>query len=45
MRTTLALDDHLRSGDATLTRLLDNSAVLAHPWVIGELALGNLGSP
>jgi len=34
--------DHLRSGDATLARLLDNSAVLAHPWVIGELALGNL---
>ncbi len=34
--------DHLRSGDATLARLLDNSAVLAHPWVTGELALGNL---
>lgn len=34
--------DHLRSGDATLLRLLGNSAVLAHPWVTGELALGNL---
>jgi predicted nucleic acid-binding protein len=34
--------DHLRSGDATLSGLLDNSAVLAHPWVTGELALGNL---
>lgn len=34
--------DHLRSGDATLARLLDHSAVLAHPWVTGELALGNL---
>jgi predicted nucleic acid-binding protein len=34
--------DHLRSGDAILTELLVNSAVLAHPWVIGELALGNL---
>lgn len=34
--------DHLRSGDATLARLLDNSAVLAHPWVTGELALGSL---
>lgn len=34
--------DHLRSGDATLLRLLDNSAVVAHPWVTGELALGNL---
>ena len=35
--------DHLRSGDENLARLLGNSAVLAHPWVIGELALGNLG--
>lgn len=34
--------DHLRSGDATLAGLLNGSAVLAHPWVIGELALGNL---
>ncbi len=34
--------DHLRSGDATLARLLGNGAVLAHPWVTGELALGNL---
>lgn len=34
--------DHLRSGDATLAGLLDNSAVLAHPWVTGELALGSL---
>jgi predicted nucleic acid-binding protein len=34
--------DHLRSGDATLTVLLNNSSVLAHPSVIGELALGNL---
>jgi hypothetical protein len=25
-----------------LARLLDNGAVLAHPWVTGELALGNL---
>ncbi len=34
--------DHLRSGNAALVRLLDNSAVLTHPWVTGELALGNL---
>lgn len=34
--------DHLRSGNATLTRLLGNCAVMAHPWVTGELALGNL---
>lgn len=34
--------DHLRDGDPHLARLLDESVVLAHPWVIGELALGNL---
>lgn len=34
--------DHLRSGDRLLARLLDDSRVLSHPWVIGELALGGL---
>lgn len=34
--------DHLRSGDPQLTTLLEDSLVLCHPWVIGELALGNL---
>ena len=34
--------DHLRFGDKALARLLDNTAVLAHPFVIGELALGTL---
>ncbi len=34
--------DHLRAGDATLTRLLSNSAVLGHPCVTGELALDNM---
>lgn len=34
--------DHFRDGDRQLTELLDRSVVLAHPWVIGELALGNL---
>jgi len=34
--------DHLRSGNAVLADLLNNNAVLAHPWVTGELALGNL---
>ena len=34
--------DHLRSADATLVRLLNGNAVLGHPWVTGELALGNL---
>ena len=33
---------HLRSGNASLARLLDNGEVVAHPFVIGELALGNL---
>ena len=34
--------DHLRDGDRQLSELLDRSVVLAHPWVIGELALGNM---
>jgi len=34
--------DHLRVGDKTLAGLLDSNRVLAHPFVIGELALGNL---
>ncbi|VVE12421.1 ribonuclease [Pandoraea eparura] len=34
--------DHLRAGDATLVRLLETGRVLAHPYVIGELALGSL---
>jgi predicted nucleic acid-binding protein len=34
--------DHLRSGDEILGRLLADGRVLAHPFVIGELALGAL---
>jgi predicted nucleic acid-binding protein len=34
--------DHLRSGDTTLARLLDDGRVIAHPFVVGELALGSL---
>lgn len=34
--------DHLRVSDERLARLLDACQVLAHPFVIGELALGNL---
>ena len=34
--------DHLRSGLPQLTAALQESAVLIHPWVIGELACGNL---
>ena len=34
--------DHLRGGDPELASLLQDAQVLAHPWVIGELALGHL---
>lgn len=34
--------DHLRRSDEVLVQLLDSGQVLAHPFVIGELALGNL---
>lgn len=34
--------DHLRRGDAGLATLLDCASVLAHPFVIGELACGRL---
>ncbi|MDR3470032.1 MAG: type II toxin-antitoxin system VapC family toxin [Xanthobacteraceae bacterium] len=33
---------HLRAGDAALVAQLHAGMVLAHPFVIGELALGNL---
>lgn len=33
---------HLRASDKTLVALLEAGMVLAHPLVIGELALGNL---
>jgi hypothetical protein len=36
--------DHLRVGDERLARLLADAKVLTHPFVIGELALGNLGN-
>ena len=34
--------DHLRSTDERLVDLLGTGQVLVHPFVIGELALGNL---
>jgi predicted nucleic acid-binding protein len=34
--------DHLRSGDDGLVDLLNASQVLMHPFVLGELACGNL---
>lgn len=34
--------DHLRRGDAELSRSLDAALVLCHPFVLGELACGRL---
>lgn len=36
--------DHLRAGDAQLAALLEGSQVLMHPFVVGELACGNLSN-
>jgi predicted nucleic acid-binding protein len=34
--------DHLRSGNRTLVSLLHDAEVLTHPFVIGELACGQI---
>ncbi len=34
--------EHLRKTDTQLVQLLDKSLVLMHPFIIGELACGNL---
>lgn len=34
--------DHLRQNDEELARRLNDGEVMIHPFVIGELALGNL---
>ena len=34
--------DHLRGGDAQLAELLERGAVVMHPFVVGEIACGNL---
>ena len=36
--------DHLRSGCRELSRLLERSLVMTHPFIVGELALGNLAN-
>ncbi len=36
--------DHLRYGNADLTRLLNEGRVLCHPLVVAEIALGSLRS-
>ena len=39
---TLIWIDHFRHGDVVLAELLQAQAVLMHPFIIGELALGAL---
>jgi predicted nucleic acid-binding protein len=34
--------DHLRSGDQAVATVLDRGGVLMHPFVLGEIACGNL---
>lgn len=34
--------DHLGRGDPVLSGMLERGDVLGHPWIVGELALGNL---
>jgi predicted nucleic acid-binding protein len=34
--------DHLRAANPALARLLDRGEVLGHPFVVGEIALGDL---
>ncbi|MBS9533356.1 type II toxin-antitoxin system VapC family toxin [Mycobacterium sp. M1] len=36
--------DHLRTTDEELSGLLERGLVLAHPWVVGEVALGGLSA-
>jgi hypothetical protein len=36
--------DHLRQGDAPVANILQSGLALTHPFVIGELACGNLKS-
>jgi predicted nucleic acid-binding protein len=36
--------DYLRAGNDTLAALLQADLVCVHPWIIGELACGNLGN-
>lgn len=33
---------HLREGDPGLEKLLNNGEVMCHPYIVGELACGNL---
>jgi hypothetical protein len=33
---------HLREGDSDLEQLLNNGEVICHPYIVGELACGNM---
>jgi predicted nucleic acid-binding protein len=33
---------HLREGDSGLKQLLNNGQVMCHPYIVGELACGNM---
>ena len=36
--------DHLRTADATLSRLIQRRRIVIHPYTIGEIALGSLAN-
>src|SRR3990172_3934490 len=36
--------DHLRAGELALAELLNTGQVLVHPFIVGELACGNLSN-
>lgn len=36
--------DHLRTGNDDLVAMLQDDLVCIHPWIIGELACGNLAN-
>ncbi len=36
--------EHFKKNDPRLTNLLEENSVLVHPFVVGELACGNLGN-
>lgn len=36
--------DHFRKNDGALVKALENTLIMTHPLVVGELALGNLSN-
>ncbi|HEC02756.1 MAG TPA: type II toxin-antitoxin system VapC family toxin [Phycisphaerales bacterium] len=41
---TSVLVSHLRRGNSRLQELLEEGAVVSHPFVVGELACGSIGN-